>query len=173
MQPKPLLDVIGNLIIIAYVQDSPFLLFQLWPRKGKPRANTIGYTYQGYRADGNENIYSNFVAGSSKVTYKGQIWAEHENEGVGWLIGSWSFSREKSWEPPEDMPIRIPRGSHKKKCQNKSHPSRGLDRISTIVFFTSELAHFSATTQRAHCKSISKCVDWDVILCTSAFLLLS
>ena len=47
-------------------------------REKKPRTNH--WMYQGYRADGNENTYTNLSLGSSKVTYKGQIWAEYEKK---------------------------------------------------------------------------------------------
>lgn len=86
-------------------------------REKKPRTNH--WMYQGYRADGNENTYSNLsrVVVRWHTRAKSGLSTKKKKEGQDdWLVVK--LSREKGWQPPEDMPIRNTSRITQNKCQS-------------------------------------------------------
>lgn len=116
IQPKSLLDVIGDLIIIAQRPGyKPTFGIPAMTREKKPRTNH--WMYQGYRADGNENTYSNLsrVVVRWHTRAKSGLSTKKKKKKRGRMIGwSWSLVERKVDNLQKTCQLEIPRGSHKK-----------------------------------------------------------
>lgn len=119
-----LLDVIGDLIIIAHVQDiNPRLVFQLWLGK-RNQGQTIGcIKVIGLTATRIHTRTCHWVVVRWPTRAKsGLSTKRRKKRGAGWLVWSWSLVERKVDNLPEDMPIRNTSRITQNKCQSNPIP---------------------------------------------------